>query len=139
MNVLLKWTLIFATFMLAAKNSHAFNIASLNFVNGPEIHTTYFFTTNNQPVNVQAEVYMGNFVNGICQYGSHFNMGKELIRTGNQVVMDAYRLKSIAGGGYNCMTIFYNSTQLVYETIGLQWNGVNYTASYPTLSQVTII
>lgn len=139
MNILMKWTLIFAALMLANQSTHSWNIGSKQYVSGPAIHSTYFFTTNNQFSNVRAQMYVGQWVNGTCQYAAQYQMGNETLRTGNYIVIDAYRLKSIIGNGYSCMTVFYTSHQLVMETFQLQTDGINYINTIPASADVTII
>ena len=139
MNVLIKWTLVFAALMLAIKSSHSWNIGSKQRVNGPAIHATYFFTANNQFNQVRAQMYVGQWVNGTCQYAAQYQMGNEILRTGNYIEIDAYRLKSVIGAGYSCMTVFYTSHQLVMETFQLQTDGINYITTNPTTAEVSIL
>ncbi|EKD70307.1 MAG: hypothetical protein ACD_46C00575G0007 [uncultured bacterium] len=139
MNLLMKWTFIFAALMLITQTGHAWTIGSKQRVNGPSIHSTYFFTANNQFNNVHAQMYVGAWVNGTCQYAAHYDMGNEILRTGNYINIDAFKLQSIIGGNYSCMTIFYTSRQLVMETFQLQWNGSNYINTIPATAEVTII
>lgn len=136
---LMKWTLFFAALMIAVNSSHAWTIGAKGRVTGPVVHTTYFLTPNNGNFPVHAQAYVGNYVNGVCQYGSIYDLGNDMLATGNYVDIDAFLLKSIIGPGYSCMTIYYTSKQLAIETFQLQFDGVNYTASIPQQAEVQII
>jgi hypothetical protein len=122
-------------------SSHAsYSIGTKGRVNGPAIHTTYFLTPNNQAFDVRAQAYVGTWVNGVCQQNSAlFALGTERLQTGDFVDIDAFELKSVVGGDYSCMTIFYTYTQLVNESFQLNWDGFNYTASTPMQDEVTIL
>jgi hypothetical protein len=139
MMVLWKWTLVFGVFALSMHVSHAYTFANKGQVNGPAIHTTYFFTTNNIDAKVKAKAYVGHWTNGACLYAGQYDMGVELLRTGNQVYLDASKLKSIIGNGYTCMTISYFNQQPVLDTFQLLWNGSAYTATLPATSNVTAL
>lgn len=139
MNLLMKWTLLFAAMMLVVNsNRAAWTIGAKGRVNGPAIHTTYFLTPNNGLFPVRAKAYTGTFVNGICQYSVLSDLGYEGLKTGDRIDIDAFALKSIFGGGFGCLTIYYFYKQQVIETIQLAWDGFNYIASFPPVSQVTI-
>jgi hypothetical protein len=139
MNLLVNWTLLFATLMIAMDSTHAWNIGSKGRVNGPSIHTTYFLTPNNATFPVQAKAYVGKYISGTCQYNAVYDLGTETLKSGDLIDIDAFRLKSIIGTGYNCMTIAYTYRQIVMETILLLYDGVNYVTTNPTTSEVTIL
>lgn len=139
MNPFIKWTLILSVTSLSICPTHAWNIGSLGRVNGPAIHSTYFLTPNNASFQIHAQVYVGMFANGTCQYGAAYDLGSENIKTGDVIDIDAFRLKSIIGLGYTCMTIFYTNKQVVMETVQLTTDGINYTNSFPSTAEVTIL
>lgn len=139
MGVLMRWTLFFAVLMMAVQSSHSYTFSSKGRVNGPAIHSSYFFTPNNQDFPVQARAYVGNWVNGTCVYAGQYEMGVDTLRTGNFVDIDAFKLKSIVGGGYSCMTISYYFKQPVLETFQLVWDGFNYNNTLPATADVTIL
>lgn len=139
MNLLLKWTLFFTFLMLFYKPGHAFSISQKGRVNGPSIHTTYFLTPNNQGFDVRATAVVGKWNQGNCVYGGQIELGQDFLRTGDFVDLDAFRLKSIVGGGYSCLTIYYHYRQPVIDTVALIWDGSNYVATVPSTSEVTIL
>lgn len=139
MNLLMTWTLLFAALMIVMDTSHAWNIGSKGRVNGPTIHTTYFLTPNNAAFPVRAKAYVGSYINGACQYTSVYDLGSETLQSGDFIDIDAFQLKSVIGTRYNCITMMYFYKQIVMETFQLVFDGVNYTSSYPTTSEVTIL
>ncbi len=139
MNLLIKWTFLFAALMIAVNSSHGWSIGSKGRVDGPSIHSTYFLTPENAPHEVHAQVYAGTLVNGSCVYNAAYDLGTETIKTGDVIDIDAFRLKSIIGTGYTCMTIFYTSKQVVMETIQLNTDGINYTTTIPATSEVNVL
>ncbi len=142
MVVLWKWTLIFGVFVLSLHAGHAtyaYTFQSLGQVNGPAIHTTYLFTTNNAEALVRAKAYVGHWANGTCLYAGQYEMGVMRLKTGNQIYLDASKLQSIVGGGYTCVTISYFNKQPVLDTYQLVWNGTAYTGTLPATSHVTAL
>lgn len=139
MLVLCRWTLAFGIFVLAMQYGHAYTFASLGRVNGPAIHTTYFYTTNNETVLVRAKAYVGAWSNGACLYAGQFDMGLQPLRTGNQLYLDANKFRSIVGNGYTCVTISYFYKQPVLDTYQLVWDGQGYTNTIPNTSDVTAL
>ncbi len=139
MLVLFRWSIVFGIFFLSMKAGHAYTFASLGQVSGPAIHTTYFFTMNNQPNLVRARAYVGHWANGACIYAGQYDMGLATLKTGNQLYFDANKLTSIVGGGYSCVTISYFFKQPVQDTYQLLWNGTSYTNTVPATSDVTIL
>lgn len=126
-------------FLLFTINTvYAFSIATKNSINGFLIHSTSFITPNNQPVSVQAKVFVGNYVNGYCQIARSYDIGNDALQTGDFINVDALKLESLVGGGYSCMSIFYTGKQTVWETFQLIYDGVNYNTSNPPSTQVTI-
>ncbi|MBX3708488.1 MAG: hypothetical protein KIT56_02430 [Gammaproteobacteria bacterium] len=137
---ILQWIFLFAVLIIATINpSYAWNIGSKGRVNGPVIHSTYFLTPNNVSFPVRAQIYVGRFVNGACQYNAAYDLGTETIKTGDVIDIDAFRLKSMIGLGYSCMTIFYTYRQMVRETIQLNSDGINYIRSNPAATEVSIL
>lgn len=142
MAVLWKWTLVFGVFVLSLRAGHttyAYTFASLGQVNGPAIHTTYLFTTNNAEALVRAKAYVGHWANGVCLYANQYDMGVTRLKTGNQLYLDASKLQSIVGNGYTCMTVSYFYQQPVLDTYQLLWSGTAYTGTLPATSQVTAL
>ncbi|RDI40061.1 hypothetical protein [Aquicella lusitana] len=139
MNQLMKWTFLFGIVMIMVDSGHAWNIGAKGRAIGPVIHTTYFLTPNNGAFPVRATAYVGTFLNGTCQYSAIYNIGSDLLQTGNFVDIDAFQLKSVVGGGYSCMTIYYSYRQQVIETFQLVWDGINYINSNPATAEVTIL
>lgn len=139
MNLLIKWTFLFAALMIAINSGHAWNIGSKGRVNGPSIHSTYFITSENAPFEIHAQAYVGSFVNGSCVYNAAYDLGTETVRTGDVIDIDAFRLKSVIGTNYSCMTIFYSNKQMVMETIQLNTDGINYITTEPATSEITIL
>lgn len=139
MNLLIKKTVWVAAILVVINSSYAWNIGSKGRVNGPSIHTTYFTTSNNGSFPVHAQAYVGLLVNGSCQYSAVYDLGSEELKTGDAIDIDAFRLKSIIGTGYTCMTLFYTSKQIVMETILLNSDGINYTFSVPATAEVNIL
>ena len=138
MNLLMRWTVLFAALMLIMQSSRALTIGSKGRVSGPSIHTTYFLTPNNAPTPVQAKAYAGYFANGNCQYNAIYDLGNEIVKTGDFIDIDAFLVKSIIGINYNCMSIYYTYKQLVIETFQLVFDGINYTTTLPITAEVTI-
>jgi hypothetical protein len=128
-------------FILAtATNTFAWTIGDKGRVNGPSIHTTYFLTPNNQAFPIAAQAYMGTWVNGNCQPGTTlYNLGFENLQTGDFVDIDAFQLKAVMGGGYSCMTIFYNRQQPVNESFQLVWDGYNYITTLPAQTEIQLL
>src|SRR5579871_4198587 len=116
---------------LITNSGHAWNIGSKESISGPVIHTTYFLTNNNASFPVHAQAYVGSFVDGVCHFTTAYDLGTETLQTGDYVDIDGFLLKSVIGGGYTCMTIFYISKQIVMETLQLIYNGLNYATSLP--------
>jgi hypothetical protein len=141
MNLLIKWTWVFAILIAAMNSSYAsYSVAAKGRVTGPAIHTTYFLSPNNQPFDVRAQAYMGSWINGVCQQNTAlFSLGTERLQTGDFIDIDAFELKSVMGGGYSCMTIFYTYQQIVNESFQLTWDGFNYTATTPMQDEITIL
>lgn len=128
-----------ALILFSAQANASFLIGAKGHVNGPAIHSTYFYTPNNAPFTVTAAAYVGNRINGMCQYVASYNIGSEVLQTGDVVAIDANQLKALAGGGYNCMSIFYNYRQVVRNSFTLFFDGINYNTSAPATDQVTIL
>ncbi len=139
MNILMRWTLFFAVFMLVVRPTHAYTIAEKGRVSGPAIHTTYFLTPNNEGFEVRATALPGKWVGGTCVYSAQYNIGRSFLKTGDFVDLDAFRLKSIIGSGYSCLTIYYHYTQPVIDTVQLIWDGFNYSNTVPATSEVTVL
>jgi len=138
MNLLMKWTLLFAALMIVINPGHAWNIGSKGRVNGQSIHTTYFLTPNNAPYPVHAIVYAGNVDHGTCVYSAVYDVGTEVLKTGDFVDISGSQLQAVVGM-YGCMTVKYFNKQVVMETYELINNGVSYESSNPVKSEVTII
>lgn len=119
--------------------AYAWNIGSKGRVNGPAIHTTYFLTPNNQSFLVHAQAYVGTFMNGYCRYNTVYDLGNEMIKTGDMIDIDAFRLRFVIAGGNSCMSIYYYYHQLVIENFKLIWDGFNYTSSIPFQNEITIL
>lgn len=140
MNAIIKNTLLFAALTLVSSHLYAaFNIASKGRVNGTAIHSTYFYTPNNAPFKVTAQAYVGNQVNGHCQYTVAYDLGSEVLQTGDVIDIDGNQLKALAGGGYNCMSIFYRYRQVVRNSFSLFYDGINYSTTAPARDTVTIL
>jgi len=139
MQILMKWTFLFAIIMLVIDSSHAWTIGSKGRVNGPSIHTTYFLTPNNASVKVHANMHVGVFANGMCAYNAIYDLGTEILKTGDFIDIDALKLKSVIGTGYTCMSIYYYFKQLVIETFQLGFDGINYTATLSSTNEISII
>jgi len=139
MNKLLKRTFLYVALVIAINSSYAWNIGSKGRVNGPSIHSTYFITSNNSSFPVHAQAYVGKFINGTCQYNAIYDLGTEILKTGDFIDIDAFELKSVIGTRYTCMTIFYTYKQIVLETFQLGTDGINYNTSLPATSEVTIL
>ncbi len=125
----------------------AWQIGAKNRMSSAPIHSTYFLTPNNQPIQIRGIANMGYMNNGICDYsqGSSYSLGQVLVRTGDQIYIDAYRLLAMAGNAYTCIQITYTNAentkqvfQPMQEWFQLVWNGMNYVNSFPAISQVTI-
>lgn len=126
--------------LLAIGTGHAWTIGAKGRVNGPAIHTTFFLTPNNQSFLISAQAYMGSWVNGNCQQGSALvSIGADNLQTGDFVDIDAFELKGVMGGGYSCMTIYYNQKQFVTETFQLVWDGYNYTTTNPSQFEIQLL
>lgn len=136
----MKWTFLFAALMMIMEDiSHAWSIGSKGRVNGPAIHTTYFLTTNNASFPVSATALVGSWLNGYCDYRATYPIGSDSLQTGDFVDIDAFQLKAIVGNGYSCMSIYYTYKQLVIESFQLFWDGINYSTSFPPVTEVTIL
>ena len=125
----------------------AWQIGSKNMMSSAAIHSTYFLTPNNQPITIRGTANVGYLNNGVCDYsqGATYPLGQELVRTGDNIYIDAYRLLAAIGNAYSCVQITYLSDpvsqrvfQPVQEWFQLVWNGANYVDSFPAVSQVTI-
>lgn len=126
--------------LIASSNASAWTIGAKGRVNGPVIHTTFFLTPNNQAFSIAAQAYMGTWVNGNCQPSTTlYNLGYENLQTGDFVDIDAFQLKAVMGGGYSCMTIFYNRQQPVNESFQLVWDGYNYVTTTPTQFEIQLL
>lgn len=139
MSTLIKKSFLFIVLIMLINMSYAWNIGTKGRVSGPTIHTTYFLTPQNSPFPVHAQANVGSFVNGTCQYATTYDLGTEMLATGDKIDIDAFKLKSVVGLGYSCITINYFSNQVVRETLQLVSDGVNYITSYPTTDEVTIL
>lgn len=139
MNPLIKWSLFFTFLLLVYKPGQGFTISQKGRVTGPAIHTTYFLTPNNQGFEVRATALVGKWNHGNCVYAAQVEMGKDFLRTGDFVDLDAFRLKAIVGGGYSCLTIYYHYRQPVIDTVALIWDGSNYVTTLPASTEVTIL
>jgi hypothetical protein len=117
----------------------SFTIAEKGRVAGPAIHATYFMTPNNQSFPVHADAYAGNWVNGVCVNANQIDIGKSALQSGDFVDLDAFQLKALIGGGYTCLTITYFYKQPVIDSFQLVWDGFNYTATMPAVSEVTVL
>jgi hypothetical protein len=122
MNILMKWTLLFAALTLFINSGHAWTIGSKGRINGQSVHTTYFLTPNNAPYPVHAIVYAGNVVNDRCVYNAVYDIGVEMLKSGDFVDVSARQLQS-AIGMYGCVTIKYINKQIVLESYQLINNG----------------
>ncbi|MFZ2314148.1 MAG: hypothetical protein WAW86_00620 [Gammaproteobacteria bacterium] len=125
----------------------AWQVGSKNMMSSAAIHTTYFLTPNNQSITVRGTANVGYMNNGVCDYsqGATYPLGQEVLRTGDNMYIDGYRLLAAIGNAYSCIQITYMSDpagkqvfQPVQEWFQLVWNGVNYVNSFPAVSQVTI-
>lgn len=144
MNQLFKLTLIFIATMIVVHSTHAWNIGAKTRVNGPTIHITYFLTPDNGSIPVHATAHLGTLVNGICTdiaNNAVYDLGSETIRTGDMIDVDAFMLKSVIGinPNINCMSVYYQYSQLVIETFQLYSDGFNYVNTVPATSEVTIL
>lgn len=139
MNMMMRWTLFFVILMLVIKPTHSYTIAQKGRVSGPAIHTTYFLTPNNNGFQVRATAFPGTWVNGTCVYAAQYNIGQDFLQSGDFVDLDAFRLKSIVGNGYSCLTIYYLYKQPVIDTVQLVWDGFNYNTTIPATSEVTVL
>lgn len=135
----IKWTLLFFSLVLASQSSFAFNLAQKGRVSGTAIHTTYFLTPNNAAFDIKGTAMVGTWLNGSCVYASQINIGKDKLKSGDFVDLDAGQLKSLAGGGYSCVTFFYLYKRPVMDTMQLAWDGLNYTTTLPLTSEVNIL
>lgn len=140
MDWLMKWTLFFATLMMAFDSGHAWNIGSKGHALGPTIHTTYFLTPNNAAFPVHAQMCVGMFANGHCLCRNDmYDLGTETLKTGDTFDIDGFALNAIMGSGYSCMTISYTLKQNVAETFQIHFNGINYDTSLPPRSEVNVL
>lgn len=139
MNHLMRWTFFFAILMMVIKPGHSFTIAQKGRASGPAIHTTYFQTPNNAGFDVHATAMVGTWVNNSCVYAGQYNIGQSFLQTGDFVDLDGFQLKAIVGGGYSCLTIYYQFRQPVIDTMVLVWDGFNYSTTFPANSEVTIL
>lgn len=124
------WRLLL-TLPFFCTNAWAFNIASKWQTTGPVIHTTFFITPGNDLVDLKAQAYVGTLNNGNCVYADIFNMGAEKVQTGDFIDYDAFKIKSLLGTSYDCMTVYYTVNQFVFETFSLFFDGFNYYDTYP--------
>lgn len=146
---LMKWTLLFALLMLELNSSRAgWSIGAKAQINGPIVHSIYFITPNNAPVSVTAQAYVGTSVpttntgtsvNSNCPYTAVYQLGTEILKTGDVFYVDAYQLKNLINGGYNCISIYYTYQQLVIDNFQLLYDGFNYVSSYPSREEVVIL
>lgn len=144
MQQLFKLTLIFIATMIVVDSSHAWNVGSKGRVNGPAIHTTFFLTPHNGAFPVHATARLGSLVNGICTdiaNNQAYDLGTDTLKTGDFIDIDAFMLKSLIGmnPNANCMSIYYQYTQLVIETFQLFTDGMNYINTNPPTSEITIL
>lgn len=139
MNLLMKWTAVFLVLMMAMQTGRAWNIGSKTTLTGSTIHSTYFLTPNNAPFTVQAKAYMGYLINGICQYATIYDVGSEVLKTGDTVNIDGLLLASLVGNGYSCMTLSYTNQQTARETFQLYFDGLHYNLSQPAMAEVMIL
>lgn len=139
MNLLMRWTLIFAVMMLLMETGHAWNIGQKNYATGSTIHSTHFLTPHNAAFPVHAKAYLGYLMNGSCTYATAYDLGSDSLQTGDTVNIDGFALKSLVGGGYTCMTVFYTSQQTARETFQLYFDGINYNLSQPAIAQITLL
>lgn len=139
MNLLMRWTLLFAVMMLLTQTGHALRIAQKNNMTGSIIHSTHFLTPHNAKFDVHAKAYVGYLINGSCTYATAYDLGLESLQTGDTINIDGFALKSLVGVGYSCMTMFYTSGQTARETFQLYFDGINYHLSQPAIAQVVIL
>lgn len=127
--------------------TQAWQIGTKNRMSSAPIHATYFLTPNNQLTPIRGVANVGYMNNGICDYsqGTTYSLGQELVKTGDQLYVDAYRLLAVIGNAYTCIQITYTNAenakqvfQPMQEWFELIWNGSNYVNSFPAISQVTI-
>lgn len=132
-----KWltALILCLFLSAL---HAWPIGAKGHVIGPAIHSTYFITPNNAAFSVHAKLYAGNLLNGLCRYNATYDLGEEIVRSGDVVAFDAFALKALVGEGANCMSVSYTQKQQVMDSMLMVTDGINYVNTIPAMSQVTI-
>lgn len=135
----IKWMPLFLLLAATTDSSLAFNLAQKGRVAGTAIHTTYFLTPNNAAFDIQGTAMVGTWLNGTCVYASQINIGRDKLKSGDFVDLDAAQLKSLAGGGYSCVTFFYLYKQPVMDTMQLAWDGLNYTTTQPATSEVNIL
>lgn len=135
----IKWIFLLSLITAASQTTLAFNLAQKGRVSGKAIHTTYFLTPNNAAFDIKGTAMMGTWLNGTCVYANQINIGQDKLRTGDFVDLDASQLKSLAGGGYSCVTFFYLYKQPVMDTMQLAWDGLNYTTTQPATSEVNIL
>lgn len=138
MNQIIRMFLIFTLFAYTT-SVMSFTIAEKGRVTGPAIHATYFITPNNQSFPVHADAYAGNWVNGVCVNTNQIDIGKSTLQSGDFTDLDAFQLKALIGGGYSCLTITYFFKQPVIDSFQLVWDGFNYTATLPAVSEVTVL
>lgn len=132
-----KWWVVGAICVTTA--CPAWTIGAKGHVIGPAIHTTYFLTPNNALFPVRAQALVGYWQNGYCQYYAIYPLGTETLQSNDFVDIDGMQLQAIAGGGYDCMSIYYTYHQLAIESFRLIWDGLHYHTSFPPVAQVTII
>lgn len=134
-----KWMPFIILLAVTSTSSYSFNLAQKGRVSGMAIHTTYFLTPNNAAFDIQGTAMVGTWLNGTCVYASQVNIGRDKLKSGDFVDLDAAQLKSLAGGGYSCVTFFYQYKQPVMDTMQLAWDGLNYTTTQPATSEVNIL
>lgn len=139
MNLMMKWTFLFAVLMMLTQTGHAYSIGSKGRMAGSTIHTTYFLTPNNASFMVHAQAYVGFLVNGSCHYATVYDIGSDTLQTGDTINIDGFALKSLIGGGYSCMTLSYTHQQTARETFQLYFDGINYQLSQPAMAEVVIL
>ncbi len=132
-----QWLIVGVLF--GATTCPAWTIGAKGHVIGPAIHTTYFLTPNNAAFKVNAQALVGYWQNGYCRYYAIYPLGTEKLQSGDFIDIDGLQLQSIAGGGYDCLSIYYTYHQLTIESFRLIWDGLHYHSSFPPVAQVTII
>ncbi len=124
--------------LLFSLSINAWTIGAKSVISPSTIHATYFLTPKNTATPVRIDAYLGFMTNGLCNSAARYPLGIEKLQTGDYLSIDAFSLKSVVGGGYNCMTIFYYSHLISRETFLIAFDGNNYNFSYPAKSEVMI-